>query len=103
MEADWVLGSREADMILPVGFAIFFPIARSILNKVLYEVSLCETCFIAQLIFGECTCDQHVLSCKGWHALIGLCGAVLRSLLDGDTCSETRRGSMRFLRMQTTR
>jgi hypothetical protein len=46
MEADWVLGSRDADMLLPLGFAVFFPLARAVLNKVLYEVSMQTTTLI---------------------------------------------------------
>jgi ceramide synthetase len=35
---EYVFGSPNRDMVLPLGFAAFFPVARALLNRLLYEV-----------------------------------------------------------------
>jgi hypothetical protein len=35
---EYVFGSPERDMVLPVAFAVMFPIARALLNRLIYEV-----------------------------------------------------------------
>jgi hypothetical protein len=51
---DYVFGSAERDLVLPLGFAILFPTARALLNKLVYEVgdSAYTNCVLPGLFFS---------------------------------------------------